>query len=100
MRTGAGGILIPAKLEIVRARRLKDDGQGWKKRIKDAKAAGYDGIVYLNRFEGITRETVMRAHQDKIDLNILSDRDFLKFAPEMRDSYIAFYPEQIRLIPS
>lgn len=98
IRCGRSGTLIAALLEIRNPRRSKDLGRGWKSRIESAKNAGHDGIIYLNRYEGISRATVMRAYEEKLDLDVFPDAEFLKYAPEARDSYIAFYPKQIHVV--
>lgn len=98
MRSGRSGFLIKALLEIRNPRRSKDLGGSWKKKIESAKGAGHDGIVYLNRYEGISRATVTRAYEERKDLDLVTDAEFHKYAPETRDSYIAFYPAQIRII--
>ena len=57
---------------------------------------GYDGIVYLNRYEGFDSETNKRLlNLPRYQRGDLSDTDFLKIAPTAKDSYIAFKPEQI-----
>jgi hypothetical protein len=50
-----------------------------------------DGIVYLNRFEsGATDDLIIR-------LDNYPDDVFLSEFPEAEDSWIAFYPNQIKL---
>lgn len=60
------------------------------------KNIGYDGIVYLNRGEGLgnlTKDEVewLRANADKV-----SDDEFRKKFPQAHDSYIVFSPTQIK----
>lgn len=98
VRMGREGFLVGAYLEIRNPRRSKDLGKGWKKKIESAKRSRHDGIVYLNRYEGISRDTVMRAYGERKDLDLVTDAEFLKYAPEVRDSYIVFYPQQIRVV--
>jgi hypothetical protein len=64
---------------------------------------GYDGVVYLNRYEMPTDEAkerlydtqrpgyIMRGH-----LNKMTDDQFKEHFPEAEDSYIAFDPEQLQ----
>lgn len=94
--SGDGKNIVPVYLSIENPRRSKDMGGDWKKKIASAKSAGFDGIVYLNRYEGIGRETVERAFAEGLDLDKLSDKDFKRYAPEARDSYIAFDTKQIK----
>ena len=62
------------------------------------KAKGYDGIVYLNRNEGIDRE--FKRPADMVydawerHLNSISDAEFRKIFPEAQDSYIIFDSDQ------
>lgn len=93
---GTGKNLLPVYLSIRNPRRSKDCGGKWKSKITSAKAAGHDGIVYLNRYEGISMETTLRAQREGVNLDALSDADFRRFAPEAQDSYIAFRPEQVK----
>src|SRR6202035_2859468 len=63
------------------------------------KRKGYDGIVYLNRHEG---ENVQKFRNDVPNGNallhpsVMTDKEFQKYVPSAKDSYIAFDPEQIR----
>ena len=88
--------IIPIKINVNKLRRSKDIGGSWKKEIESAKKSGYDGIVYLNRYEGMTTERVLENRD--VDLDSLSDKQFLKRIPEAKDSYIVFSKEQISKI--
>jgi hypothetical protein len=97
MRGGKRGETFVARLAISNPRRSKDMGGNWKAKITSAKAGGHDGIVYLNRYEGVTAERI-KALSESGQLNKLdqlSDAEFRRVVPEARDSYIAFRPEQI-----
>jgi hypothetical protein len=97
MRGGKRGEMLVARLAISNPRRSKDMGGNWKAKIVSAKATGHDGIVYLNRYEGVTAERI-KALSESGQLNKLdqmSDAEFRQVVPEARDSYIAFRPEQI-----
>ena len=52
---------------------------------------GYDGIVYLNRYEGIDDEEV-----DDDLLHTASDAEFKKHLPRAKDAWIVFDPTQIK----
>lgn len=93
---GAGKNLVPAYLSILNPRRSKDLGGKWKGKIASAKGDGHDGIVYLNRYEGISLRTIERAQEEGVNLDTLNDEQFRKFAPEAQDSYIVFRPDQIK----
>lgn len=55
------------------------------------KDAGYDGVVYLNRREGIDT-----AGEDLEDINSLTDKEFLARFPDAKDSWIVFDPQQVK----
>ncbi|OPY02343.1 MAG: hypothetical protein A4E61_01356 [Syntrophorhabdus sp. PtaB.Bin184] len=85
-------------VRIKKAKRERDTGGDWKTKIEKAKKAGYDGIVYLNRYEGIDREQYLKLLDEGWTgekLDALSDKEFKKLFPSMRDSYIVFSPDQI-----
>lgn len=88
--------MVAAYLRIEDAQRSKDLGGKWKSKIAGAKHSGKDGIVYLNRYEGISTDTVVRSSKDGTDLDKLTDKQARDYAPELADSYIAFTPEQIK----
>jgi hypothetical protein len=102
----SGRNLMPTYLHVENPRRSKDTGGKWAGKIKSAKAAGHDAIVYLNRYEGIPQEAFQRAveqiakernsNPDYVRLDELSDEDFRRYVPEAADSYIVFRPEQIK----
>ena len=59
---------------------------------------GYDGIVYVNRFEGIKGPdgNPVKPTGHKPSSYPTSDADFLKMYPDTKDAYIAFAQEQIQ----
>ena len=99
MRTaGLGTRLLPVYVRAERLKRVRDRGGNWAHEIALAKRSGHDGIVYLNRYEGVPGEEFDRAYQAHSSGNIdnLSDAQFLRNVPSARDSYIAFKPEQVK----
>jgi hypothetical protein len=90
--------LIKVALNIKKPRESKDSGSGWKSKIQSAKKAGFDGIVYLNRFEGIGVDSLAKALELGVDLDRLSDSDFKKLIPEATYSWIVFDPHQIKVL--
>ena len=63
--------------------------------------AGYDGIVYLNRFEGLNSDPEQFINVDMNDdreLNEIPDDEFKAYLPEAEDSYIALRPTQVKSI--
>lgn len=89
--------LVPAYLAITKPRRCTDTGGHWKAKIAAAKTARHDGIVYLNRYEGVTLESIERAEREGVSLDALTDQQFRRQVPEAHDSYIAFAAAQIML---
>lgn len=96
--SGEGKNLIPVYLSANNLQRSKDMGGNWKAKIKAAKSAGKEGVVYLNRYEGMTSEVIARlADEGLLDkLDRMSDADFRRAVPEAEDSYIVFEPDQIK----
>lgn len=90
--------VIEVVLDIRNPKRCRDSGGQWKSKVLAARRAGFDGIVYLNRHEGIGIDTIMRAEVEKIDLDQLSDAAFRLFVPEACDSWIAFDAAQVSVI--
>ena len=100
-RALTGGMIYPVYLKAEKILRVKDRGSFSRRQIQQWKRQGYDGIVYLNRYEGMRLESVKTAfdagvHGDALDN--LSDEQFKKHFPEARDSYIVFSASQIRSI--
>lgn len=100
MRVGGRGCLLQARLIIdpLRVRRSRDTGGNWKARIHQARAAGCQAIVYLNRYEGIPTERVLDAQSQGVDLDRLTDAQFRQQVPEAQDSWIVFSLEQVRVL--
>ena len=87
------GNIYEAQIDPKKVRRCKDPGHGWEKKIKDAKNRGFDAIIYLNRYEGLDRDTIIQRVQEGWTMDKcepLSDKKFKKLFPEARDSYIVF----------
>jgi hypothetical protein len=82
------------------ATQLRNMGHSIKKEISNKevqdylKSLGYDGIVYLNRREGL--KNWKSGLQSPKSLSEHSDEAFKKVYPEAEDSYIAFDPHQIK----
>lgn len=45
--------LHEVEVEVTRVRRSRDPGGDWSGRVRAARSAGLDAIVYLNRYEGV-----------------------------------------------
>lgn len=98
MRSGSKRIIY-SYLAINNPKKSKDTSGYWTKAVKSAKSSGFDGIIYLNRYEGIPLESFENARSKGITdemMDNMSDKDFLKLIPEAKYSYIAFSPTQIK----
>jgi len=99
MRSPARGNVVPVYLRAEKLKRTKDSEGNWKKTIARAKREGNEGIVYLNRYEGIPREEFQAAFDKGItqeQMDSMPDSRFRKMFPSARDSYIVFEPTQIK----
>lgn len=96
-----GKTVVEAYLAIKNLRRVKDAVGNWEKVVKSAKAAGFDGLVYLNRYEGVPLERFEELRARGISderMDKMPDAKFRKLVPEARDSFVAFRPEQIKSV--
>lgn len=89
---------LEVEVEVTRVRRSRDPGGDWSGRVRAARAAGAEAIVYLNRYEGITAETIERlAAAGRLSgLDRLPDRAFRRLVPEAADSWIILDPFRVR----
>lgn len=88
-----GPRLIAVFLAIENPMRACDQGSEWEDVIDEAKHLGHDGIVYLNRGEGLGD-----APDEDAIADAQTDAEFLRAAPAARDSWIAFRPDQIKRV--
>lgn len=92
----AGAHLIPVFLNVRNPRRSHDKGRWNARSLGALRRKGQDGVVYLNRYEGITTGNVVRACEAKVDVDRLSPAAFLKWFPEAEDSWVVIDNGQIR----
>jgi len=89
MRCGHGYFHL-MEVQPDKMRRIKDKGSDKRATITRARRSGMDALVYLNRYEGITTESLEAALErytnDQIDS--FTDAKFRRVFPEARDSYI------------
>lgn len=100
MRSG-GKHLHLVEIRLPNLKRVRDKGHDDPKIISAARRAGYDGLVYLNRYEGISAEKLdeVRAMHPRLDLDRIPDSKFRQlFYPEACDSFLAFDPHHCKLI--
>lgn len=88
------------EVEVCSVRRSRDPGGGWDGRIRAARAAGADAIVYLNRYEGLGVETIERLSASGMlgRLDSLPDAEFRRLVPEAEDSWILLHPHRARIL--
>lgn len=82
--------LYEIQVTFSNVKRIKDQPLGMRHQIDKARKAGYDALVYLNRYEGMTNERIeaLAKSGDLPRLDNLSDREFSKLVPEAADSYV------------
>lgn len=88
--------VIPVFLNSKQLKKVKDSGDKWQEKISKAKSQDFDGIIYLNRFEGITTHEFILLKDKGIDISIggldaMSDSEFKKNLPSSEYSY-GIYP--------
>jgi hypothetical protein len=100
--------VIPVLVRGDRFKRMKEEGRWDLQKLKALARQGYDGVVYLNRTEGIPAEEFDDARlafgksrstatfDDIVDE--LSDTQFKKLCPSAEDSYIIFDPMNVRSV--
>lgn len=75
--------------------RKKDSGGNWKRpSAREADAA--DGVVYLNRYEGVPINRLDALSGESVQT--MSDAEFLRRVPEARDSYGIFQPHNCKIV--
>lgn len=99
--SGEGKRLVPAYVLAKSPLRTQDTGGEWRSKIQAAKRAGYDALVYLNRYEGVTatRIQALQASGALSKLDAMSDAEFVQHVPEARISVVVWSPEQLVLLP-
>lgn len=101
MRAGPGQV-IAVRLDLRRAGRIsrvKDHPVSWAATLKRKQRAGCKALVYLNRFEGLSLDTVTAlARADTGSIDHMSDRSFRALAPDAEDSFVVLDPEIVEIL--
>ncbi|AXK44019.1 hypothetical protein [Erythrobacter aureus] len=98
MRCPPGGHLLEVELLVADPKTMKDTG-GWDERqLKRLQKQGWDGVRYLNRYEGIPQSAFERARAKYANIDRLSDANFQKALPEASESWIVFDPRNAKII--
>ena len=97
MRHPRGEMMLVELWPDMPVRRIKDTGS-WKEGPYNVGRSSAPGFVYLNRYEGLSTESTQRVANAIRDPDRLSDAQFLKYAPDARDSYIVLDPSWIRTL--
>ncbi len=98
MRAGTQVIPVFARLRKIKRLRDNNNGQWNAATLRSLERKGYDGIIYLNRYEGIPKKEFEDAYEKGIDLDKVSDSQFRKLIPSAEDSYIIFDPNNVKSI--
>lgn len=99
--TGGDAMVYPVHMRGDNFKRMRDTGDWSEKKLSGFARQGFDGVEYLNRYEGIPLDAIERAAakvggMDRLDG--LSDAQFKKLVPEAEYSRIAFDPSRIRSV--
>jgi len=97
-RAGKKGRIVKIEVSLEKIRRSRDRGGGWRNRVAAARRGGFDAIVYLNRYEGLSTQTVVSAADSHVPLDDLDDQAFRQRCPEAEDSYILLNPDCFRIL--
>lgn len=92
----AGAHLIPVFLNVRNPRRSRDKGAWHARSLAVLRRNGQDGVVYLNRYEGVSTDSVVRASEAGVDVDRLSPAQFRAWFPEAEDSWIVLSNDQLR----
>lgn len=93
----ASAFLHRVSFDKGRERRCIDKGGDWASRISAARRGNCTSIVYLNRFEGVSPESLDRIAAMR-DPERVGDAAWRRAVPECQDSWIALYPEDVRVL--
>lgn len=92
--------IVKCFLNIRSCARRVDTIGCWHNVIKSTKRK-HDGIIYLNRYEGIPLEefeSVRKRGITDYELDAMNDRSFKKLIASSSDSYIVMDKDQIRIV--
>lgn len=91
--------ILPVYIRAKKFKRMRDTGDWRVSKLRALQRQGYDGVVYLNRYEGIPLEQFDAAHakvsQERLDK--APDTQYKRMIPAAEDSYIIFDPLNVRL---
>lgn len=91
-----GARMIPVFLNVREPRRSRDKGAWTARSLAALRRNGQDGVVYLNRYEGVSTANVVRASDAQVDVDRLSPAEFRRWFPEADDSWIVIGNDQLR----
>jgi hypothetical protein len=94
-----GSRILPVLVRLGKVKRMKDSGKWNIAQLRSLERQGYNGVVYLNRFEGIPIEEYDKFGERSnlaTYLERLPDSKFHQLLPSAADSYIVFDPTNIR----
>lgn len=94
---GHGANVIPMEVRVPhhKLKRMRDTGSWDEKKLKALQRKGYQGVIYLNRFEGIPYEEFEAARTRVRDIDKLPDSRFKQIMPSAEESIIVFDPRDV-----
>jgi len=95
---GVGANVIPMRVSADprKMKRLVDTGDWTERKLAALWRKGWDGVIYLNRFEGIPLEEFEEARAKAGNIDVLPDRMFKRLLPSARESIIVFDPAHVQ----
>lgn len=102
MRAG-GGTILKLRLRssaITRIPRVRDQSGYWKNLLRRRARQGDRILTYLNRYEGIPTDRVIKTLGRDLDCARMTDAAFRKLVPEAQDSWIVLDPALIEILGS
>lgn len=101
MRAGKRDVLeVRLRLDRVsRIPRVRDQEYTWASLLKRRSRKGDRVLVYLNRYEGLSIDSVEAlAKQDTAKLERMPDKAFSRLAHDATDSYVVLDPDLVEIV--
>jgi len=99
----AGGTVLKLRLRgsaVSRIPRVRDQDGYWKTFLRRRARQGDRILTYLNRYEGIPADRVMKTLDRDLGCKRMTDTAFRKLVPEAEDSWIVLDPSLIEILGS
>jgi hypothetical protein len=98
MRAHRGDTLHKVEFDLRSLKHMQDRGIWNPAELRRLSATGFDGVAYLNRYEGIACEAFDSVSAGKPDIARASDNAFSRAFPTAEMSWIVFDPAKIVIL--